>query len=232
MQSSRRAITTGQMYEIEENGESKLGMPRFLMMENAGHGAADFLVSHFGDKLARKRVVAVCGTGNNGGDGFVVSRHLAGYCRNITVILLGSTDHIRSKEARANWTILEKMNKSISLTVAGSVLSDVQRKAISGADIVIDAIFGTGIVDGRPIGEPFASAIDAINTSKGYVLAIDVPSGIDPNSGKPNYKCVRAAATVTFHRLKVGMKKAKRYTGTIHVEWIGVPPEAEAGVLT
>ncbi|AFU58360.1 carbohydrate kinase, YjeF-like protein [Candidatus Nitrososphaera gargensis Ga9.2] len=222
----KKPITSDQMYRIEENGHSVLGMRRFLMMENAGHGVADFIVHKF-KRLKNKRIVAVCGTGNNGGDGFVASRHLAGHGTKITVILLGSPSDLRSEEARLNWGIIEKMN-SIEI-IFGKELTDEIKSRIAKANIILDSIFGTGIKGG--IREPYASAIDAINKSKAYVLAVDVPSGFDPNTGQIHEKCVRADATITFHRLKTGLTKGKKYTGPVHVEWIGIPPEAESGVL-
>ena len=221
-----KPITSDQMYRIEENGESVLGMRRFLMMENAGHGVADF-VAHKFKNLKNKRIATVCGTGNNGGDGFVASRHLAGYGAKVTVILLGSPSDLRSEEARLNWGIIEKMD-SIEI-IFGKELTDEVKTRIARAHIILDSIFGTGIKG--EIREPYTSAIDAINKSKAYVLAVDIPSGFDPNTGQIHEKCVRADATITFHRPKVGLAKGKKYTGPVHVEWIGIPPEAESGVV-
>ncbi len=221
-----KPITSDQMYRIEENCHSVLGMRRFLMMENAGHGAADFVAHRF-KNLKNKRIVAVCGTGNNGGDGFVASRHLAGYGAKITVILLGTPSDLRSEEARLNWGIIKKMD-SIEI-IFGKELTNQVKSRIAKAHIILDSIFGTGIKG--EIREPYASAIDAINKSKAYVLAIDVPSGFDPNTGQIHEKCVRADATITFHRLKVGLAGGRKYTGLVHVEWIGIPPEAESGVV-
>ena len=221
-----KPITSDQMYRIEENGESVLGMRRFLMIENAGHGVADF-VAHKFKNLKNKRIVTVCGTGNNGGDGFVASRHLAGYGAKVTVILLGSPSDLRSEEARLNWGIIEKMD-SIEI-IFGKELTDEVKTRIARAHIILDSIFGTGIKG--EIREPYTSAIDAINKSKAYVLAVDIPSGFDPNTGQIHEKCVRADATITFHRPKVGLAKGKKYTGPVHVELIGIPPEAESGVV-
>lgn len=222
-------ITSDQMYAIEENGHSKLGMRRFLMMENAGHGIADFVASRF-KNLKGKKVVAVCGTGNNGGDGLVACRHLAGRGAKATVILLGSPADIKSEEARLNWGIVEKMD-SVEV-IFGAEITDEVEKEILSADIILDGIFGTGIK--REVRDPHATAIDLINRAKkAFVLAIDIPSGLDPNSGRAFDRCVRADATITFHRIKSGLatKDAKRYTGPVHVEWIGIPPEAERGVI-
>ena len=224
----KNAITSDQMYRIEENGHSSLGMRRFLMMENAGHGLADFVVGKFKGRLRNKKIVAVCGTGNNGGDGFVASRHLAGYGAKVTIILLGSPSDIKSEEAKLNWGIVEKMN-SIDI-LFGDELGVEIKKVILKADIILDAIFGTGIRG--EMREPHSSAIDTINGNKrALIVAVDVPSGFDPNTAKIHDKCVKADATVTFHRLKVGLPRGRKYTGPVHVEWIGIPPEAEEGVI-
>ena len=226
-----KPITSDQMYTIEQNGHSIFGMRRFLMMENAGHGVADFVVRKF-KNLKTKTIVAVCGTGNNGGDGFVASRHLAGYGAKVVVILLGSPSDLRSEEARLNWSIIEKMD-SIELIFGKEITNEIKSQ-IAEANIILDGIFGTGIKD--EIRQPYASAIDAINKSKAYVLAVDVPSGFDPNTGQIHKKCIMADATITFHRLKVGLaekkrEKKKKYTGPVYVEWIGIPPEAEKGIV-
>ncbi|TLY00124.1 MAG: NAD(P)H-hydrate epimerase, partial [Thaumarchaeota archaeon] len=107
---------------------------------------------------------------------------------------------------------------------------DEVKTRIARAHIILDSIFGTGIKG--EIREPYTSAIDAINKSKAYVLAVDIPSGFDPNTGQIHEKCVRADATITFHRPKVGLAKGKKYTGPVHLEFIGIPPEAESGVVS
>jgi NAD(P)H-hydrate epimerase len=226
-----KPITSEQMYSIEQNGDSIFGMRRFLMMENAGHGVADFAIRKF-KNLKSKMIVAVCGTGNNGGDGFVASRHLAGYGAKVVVILLGGPSDLRSEEARLNWSIIEKMD-SVEI-IFGKELSNEIKNRIAKAHIILDSIFGTGIKG--EIRQPYASAIDAINKSKAYVLAVDVPSGFDPNTGQIHKKCIMADATVTFHRLKIGLAEKKKnnkkkYTGPVYVEWIGIPPEAEKGIV-
>ena len=221
-----KPITSDQMYTIEENGHTVFGVRRYLMMENAGHGVADFVAHRF-KKLKNKRIVTVCGTGNNGGDGFVASRHIAGYGAKVTVILLGNPPEIKSEEARLNWGIIEKMD-SIEI-IFGKELTNQIKSRIVKAQFILDCIFGTGI--NGEIREPYASSIDIINKSKAYVLAVDVPSGFDPNSGLIHKKCVTADATITFHRPKIGLARGKKYTGPVHVERIGIPPEAERGVL-
>jgi len=214
-------ITVKQMMQIEENGH-QMGFLRKFMMENAGAVAARYLTENFPD-ISSKKILVFAGLGNNGGDAFVVARHLAGFGCNVRVILLGSPDKIKTDEAQTNWKILEKMN-SVDLIIASDV-SDLDIKA----DIVVDGILGTGI-SGK-IREPYASAIDLINKSKTFKLALDVPSGLDPDTGNASDKCVNADVTITFHKMKVGMPKRKDICGTILVEKIGIPPEAEASVL-
>ena len=228
-----QAITSEQMYKIEENGHRLFGMKRLLMMENAGHRTADFLLRRFDADLRRKKIVAVCGSGNNGGDTFVACRHLAAACiTNITILLLTTPKEIRTSEAKINWNIIRKMKSLKKITIGSHQQSDSAHfieTEIEDADIILDGLLGTG-VKGQ-IREPFSFAIDKINHSKAYVLAIDVPSGLDPTSGEPSNKCIEANATITFHRMKKGLDIGKKYTGSIHIEKIGIPPEAEDGVL-
>src|SRR5574341_613517 len=212
--------TAERMRQVEEKAHN-MGMLRVFMMENAGSGVADHIVNKF-KKLNKVKVVVVAGTGNNGGDAFVAARHLAYYGAGLTVILLGSPKDLKSEEARINWSILEQMN-SIDLILAKEVSKEIM-KIISSARIIVDGIFGTGIRG--TIREPHATAIDAINRSKAYKVAVDVPSGLDPDTGEIHDKCVKANATITFHRMKKGLPK-KSVCGKIIVEPIGIPPDAE-----
>ena len=222
------AISSDQMYSIEDKAHNLIGMRRIYMMENAGHGVADFLISKFKSKLRGKQIVVMCGTGNNGGDGFVAARHLSFYYgAKVTIVLLGLTDDLRTEEAKINWQIIQKMD-SIESIYSNKITNKIKR-AIENADVIIDGIFGTGIRGG--IREPQASAIRLINKSKAYVVSIDIPSGIDPNTGRAYDTSIRADATVTFHRMKIGLLNNKKYTGVIHVEKIGIPHESEIGVV-
>ena len=219
-------ITVKQMMQIEENGH-QMGFSRKFMMENAGAAATKILLEKFGD-VKSKKVVVFAGLGNNGGDGLVIARHLAGYGLSVTVFLLGEPDNIRSEECSWNWNLLKKMKSVKSLT--GVKLENFYDNFDSlEFDIIIDGILGTGI--SGEIREPQASAITFINKSNAYKLAVDVPSGVDPDTGNKNSPHVTADMTVTFHRMKVGMPKAKDVCGEIFVEKIGIPPEAEDGVL-
>ena len=221
-------ISSDQMYSIEDKAHNVIGMKRVYMMENAGHGLADFIILKFRGKLRGKRIVVICGTGNNGGDGFVAARHLSYYYgASVQLILLGSASDLRTEEAKINWQIIQKMD-SIEL-ITGNEINDKIKKTIEYAEVIIDGIFGTGIRG--EIREPHASAIKIINKSKAYVVSVDVPSGIDPNTGRAHDISVRADATVTFHRMKIGLLNNKKYSGTVHIEKIGIPHESEEGIV-
>jgi NAD(P)H-hydrate epimerase len=200
-----------------------MGFLRKFMMENAGAASVKRLIEKFGD-IKSKSVLVFAGLGNNGGDGLVIARHLSGYGSNVTVFLLGEPDNIRSEECSWNWNLLEKI-KSVKLITGGNLdhLNNLE------FDIIIDAVLGTGI-SGK-IREPHASAITFVNKSNAFKLAVDVPSGVDPDTGNKNSPHVISNITVTFHRMKVGMPKAQDVCGEIFVEKIGIPIEAEIGIL-
>jgi len=211
------------MMQIEENGH-QMGFSRKFMMENAGAAATKRLVEKLGD-VKSKNVLVFAGLGNNGGDGLVIARHLAGYGSSVTVFLLGQPDNIRSEECSWNWNLLEKM-ESVKLLTGGNfdLLNNLDK-----FDIIIDGILGTGILG--EIREPQASAIMFINKSNAFKLSVDIPSGVDPDTGNRNSPHVTADMTVTFHRMKVGMPKRIDVCGKIFVEKIGIPPDAEVGVV-
>ncbi len=208
------------MMQIEENGH-QLGFLRKFMMENAGASVVRRLAKKF-ENLDLKNILIFAGLGNNGGDAFVIARHLAGHGSKLSVVLLGFPEKIKTEEGRWNWELLEKMN-SIKL------LTGVKTSFDFNADIIVDGILGTGI--SGDIREPYASAMKFINDSNAFKLAVDVPSGLDPDTGNTSNVSVKTDVTVTFHKMKIGMPKRKDLCGLIYVEKIGIPPEAEEGIL-
>ena len=191
------------------------------MMENAGAAAVRRLVEKTGS-VDSKNIVIFVGLGNNGGDGLVMARHLAGHSANVTVMLLGTPDKIKTEESNWNWSILEKM-PSVKLISGDSINFDFT------PDILVDAILGTGITG--EIREPYASAINYINETKCYKFAVDVPSGLDPQTGDTANIFTKCDMTVTFHKMKQGIPKRKDLTGELFAEKIGIPPEAEDDIL-
>ena len=213
-------ITVDQMYNIENKGHD-MGFLKKFMMENAGAAAVKRLVEKL-ENVDSKNILIFVGMGNNGGDGLVMARHLAGYGAKVTVMLLGNPENIKTEESNWNWSILEKM-PSVKLMTGGSTDFDFK------PDVIVDGILGTGI--SGEIREPYASAINYINQADCYKFAVDVPSGLDPQTGETANIFTKCDMTVTFHKMKQGIPKRKDLTGELFAEKIGIPPEAEEGIL-
>lgn len=213
-------ITVDQMYGIENKGHD-MGFLKKFMMENAGAVAVRRLLEKI-DNVESKNILIFAGLGNNGGDGLVMARHLAGYGAKVTVMLLGSPDKIKTEESNWNWSILQKM-PSVKLMSGNSFDFDFK------PDVIIDGILGTGI--SGEIREPYVSAINYINETDCYKFAVDVPSGLDPQTGETANIYTKCDMTVTFHKMKQGIPKRKDLTGELFAEKIGIPPEAEEGIL-
>ena len=212
-------ISVDQMYRIENAGHD-MGFQKRFMMENAGAAAVRRLIEHAGN-VSSKSILVLAGLGNNGGDGLVMARHLAGHGADVAATILGDPAGIKTDESRINHQLLTKMP---SVSVAATL------DASATPDIIVDAILGTGITG--DIREPYSSAIEYVNRSGSFVLAVDVPSGLDPDTGETANVCIKADVTVTFHRMKRGIPRRPDLTGTIHTERIGIPPEAEEGILS
>ena len=213
-------ITVDQMYQIENRGH-EMGFLKKFMMENAGAASVKRLVEKIGD-VDSKNILIFVGLGNNGGDGLVMARHLAGYGSKVTVMLLGCPDDIKTEESNWNWSLLKKM-PSVKLLTGNTLDFGFT------PDIVVDGILGTGIKG--EIREPYASAINYINNLNCFKFSVDVPSGLDPQTGETANVFVKSDMTVTFHKMKKGIPKRKDLTGELYAEKIGIPPEAEYGVL-
>jgi len=208
-------ITVKEMRVLEINS-CALGVPTRILMENAGSLTAKIIV----DKLGRKdKAVIFAGKGGNAGDSFVVARHLAGYGYNVDVLLFYSINDITNKDTLDNLKILCTMDKTVRIFKPRTFALEAVK-----ADVLIDGLLGVGVKP--PLREPIKSAIEMFNRSKGFKVAIDVPSGLNPDTGEIVGDCVRANLTVTFHDVKYGLLKAKEYAGEIVVVKIGIPPEA------
>ncbi|HXX37165.1 MAG TPA: NAD(P)H-hydrate dehydratase [bacterium] len=210
--------TPAEMAALERGAQDQFGISVASLMDRAGACAAEA-----GRRLLRprggRRVVVAAGKGNNGGDGFVAARELADEAV-VTVILAAPEEEIQG-EAALRLRGLRERNVPV---VAAASFDDVSlARALGDADLLMDAIFGTGF-RGPATGEP-ARVIDAINRSGVPVLAVDVPSGIDARTGHADPPCVRAAATVTMGLPKVGLMQypAAACSGTVFVADIGFP---------
>jgi NAD(P)H-hydrate epimerase len=192
------------------------GVPGVVLMENAGRGAAELLVA-----LGVHGPVAVCcGKGNNGGDGFVIARHLD--IRRVPVrVLLCCRPEELSGDAAVHYQIIAR--SGLPIVVHAPPAMDTLRAELAAAEWVVDALFGTGL--SGPVRTPFDQIIAAINESPARVLAVDIPSGLDCDTGRPLGAAVRARHTATFVALKKGFAEpaAREWLGKVHVIDIGVP---------
>jgi len=201
---------------LDRNAEY-LGVSTLQLMENAGRSIADLIAVRFG---AGSSVVVYNGTGRNGGDGMVAARHLAGKGFKVVVRLVGSSKSVTDPIVRQNWIALKSMTSSVQIEECAdsSIISRTE------SDVLVDAVLGTG-AKGK-LRQPILRAVQVINESGGFKVAVDVPTGIDSDNGDVLGDAVRANATVTFHANKPGLKKAGDFCGEVSVVDIGIPPEA------
>ena len=188
-------------------------MSSLVLMENAGRGIADVLCG-----LGIAGPVAICcGRGNNGGDGFVVARHLDLRGHPVRVLLLGELDGLTG-DAALNFHVLEQSGVPIEKIAAESLEAE-----LAGTGWIVDALLGTGATgEPRP---PLDAVIDAINAANSPVLAIDLPSGLDCDTGTAARHTIRAAHTCTFVAHKPGflVPAAAEFVGQVHVLDVGAP---------
>ncbi|HTQ37625.1 MAG TPA: NAD(P)H-hydrate epimerase [Pirellulales bacterium] len=216
-------LSRDKVREVDRRAVAEYGMSGLVLMENAGRGATDVLCSQWagGGRFADPRMVVVCGKGNNGGDGFVIARHLDLRGWPVMVLLLAEPKELRG-DAAANFGILEKAG--LEIQTFGAPLDEARfRAALAGAGYLVDAILGTGAT-GEP-KSPYAEAINLMNASGVPILAVDLPSGLDCDTGAAARHTIRAANTATFVAAKPGffVAGADQYVGEIHVCDIGVP---------
>ena len=217
-----RPLTRAEVRAIDERAIREYGLPGIVLMENAGRGAAAILHHLAGGP---RRVVVACGGGNNGGDGFVIARHLEALGHDVRLLLAVDPDRFRG-DAGLNHEIASRAG--IPMVALGGASAAEWEQALVGAEWIVDALLGTGS-EGPPRG-PIATAIGAIVATRAAggaagVLAVDLPSGLDCDTGVPPGDCVRSDATATFVARKAGFDApgAAAFTGQVHVVGIGVP---------
>jgi NAD(P)H-hydrate epimerase len=204
--------------DVDRRAIDEFGLHGVVLMENAGRGATDALC-----RLGCTGPVIICaGKGNNGGDGFVMARHLAIRGIEARVLLFTAPDQLRG-DAAINYRILQRSG------LAGTVVPlpidrDWLDKELANVEWVVDALLGTGTQGS--LREPYLTAIEALNQSQKPILAVDLPSGMDCDTGLPLGNCVRARHTATFVALKAGFEtpSGREYTGQVEVIDIGIPP--------
>jgi hydroxyethylthiazole kinase-like uncharacterized protein yjeF len=216
-----KILTSAQMRSIDNRATERFGVPSIVLMENAAIAVVDALFEHYPDS---ERVAIFCGTGANGGDGFAVARHLENRGVVPVVIVVGERSAIKG-DALTNLTICERLGIPIYDVREGVDIETVLAHA-SDADVLVDAIFGTGL-NRAPAGI-HADVIRDLAELRIPVLAVDVPSGLDASSSKPFDPCVQAEVTVTFAAPKVChvFEPAASYCGEVIVADITIPDAA------
>jgi NAD(P)H-hydrate epimerase len=195
--------------QLDAQATSHYGIPGIVLMENAARGATEVALQMLG---SRTRVHVVCGPGNNGGDGWAMARHLHNAGCDVTLTPIGMPRE--GSDAAANAATVHRMSIDI---IPWTDANDV--------DLVVDALLGTGL--DREVEGVIRELIESINSTEAQVLAIDLPSGLDADTGCPLGLAVRADATATFAGWKLGFmeQESVRWTGEIHTVDIGVPCE-------
>jgi len=247
--------------EMAQNDEAarQLGLAQDALMESAGAAVAEVALAELarstdevrgpGGPLTDAPLIALlCGTGNNGGDGFVAARRLAAAGQRVVAVLVGDPGRIAPQPGSAatahNWTVLQAMASagSLELFVAPTPELLLQlRPRLSPASLVVDALLGSGAAG--PLREPISTAVDLVNAIRTHavaagrpcsVLAVDAPTLIDLTDGSRSAPVVAADVTVTFHRAKAGFaldRESRRIAGRYFVAPIGIPLEAEEGIV-
>lgn len=212
-----RPLSRAEVRDVDRRAITEFGMPGIVLMENAGRGAAELMV-----QIGIHGPIVVCaGKGNNGGDGFVIARHLENRGYEVRVLLFADPASLEG-DAATNFNILRAATTPIF-----NCHAETNRKTIASqlgqCDWIVDALLGTGAHG--PVREPFAEAIEIINAAGTRVLAVDLPSGLDCDTGRPLGVCVQADHTATFVARKLGFDApgAAHWTGEVHVIDIGVP---------
>ncbi len=235
-------LTREQCRAVDQFAIEVLGIPGIVLMENAGRNAADHIARWAKEcsvasaprgrrrrpqgaaGRASRQIAVVCGRGNNGGDGFVIARHLVRHGFDVSVDLAAATSSL-SGDAAINHAIIQKMDVPVH-SVQNSEELEAAAQRWRRSSVLVDALLGTGF--SGQVREPLSSIIETINGLKGpLIVAVDVPSGLDVDRGIPGGIAVRADRTVTFLAEKVGFAQpaAKSCIGCVKVADIGVPLE-------
>jgi hydroxyethylthiazole kinase-like uncharacterized protein yjeF len=215
-----KVATAEQMQELDRKAIETYRIPGIVLMENAGRGAAEVISRSFPD-LHKKKIAIIAGKGNNGGDGFVIARYLLNQGISVRVYLLTDPKGLRG-DAETNCSIFHRMKGEVVSVPSSKDYIKVKRD-LEKFDILVDGIFGTGL-DAEVRGY-YREVIDHLNTLQRPMVAIDIPSGLDADTGKPLGTAIRASLTITFGLPKVGLliPPGLDYVGKVKVIDIGIP---------
>ena len=219
-----KTLTREEMLELDRKAIEEYKIPGIVLMENAGRNVAEEILQMIDDPHQAK-VAILCGKGNNGGDGFVVARHLHNHSIHVDVFLIARvSDILKDGDAGTNLQILLNMkipvNEILDIPGVNSIL-----KELHNYNILADALFGTGL--SGDVREPFKTLIGGVNNLNKTIISVDIPSGLDCNTGKILGAAIKATKTVTFAVAKKGfyLNDGPSYTGKVIVSDIGIPKE-------
>ncbi|MBQ6919784.1 MAG: NAD(P)H-hydrate epimerase [Synergistaceae bacterium] len=210
--SSPEAFSRQQARDADKRAMETFGIPGILLMENAAlavvHEVKEYAV-----------FAVVCSSGSNGGDGLAIARHLCIMGKDVRVYIIGDPKK-GSDDFQTNLKIMSRLAPEVLNTVNDENFGEFE-SALKGCEACIDAIFGTGL--NRPVEGIFKRAIEAMNSLTSHIVAVDIPSGLDCDTGEELGVAVRATRTVTFHRMKKGLDISPQFGGDVTVSYIGIP---------
>jgi ADP-dependent NAD(P)H-hydrate dehydratase / NAD(P)H-hydrate epimerase len=219
-----KILTAAETKEVDRLTTERHGVPSLTLMENAGKSVVAFIKQRFA-KLGRRRIVILCGKGNNGGDGFVVARHLLEMGARATVFLFAEAAEVRG-DAAVNLNRWQEVARELRVVRDANEWQAV-KAAVATADIIVDALLGTGVRG--PVEGLLREAIEDVNRRRpeAAVVAVDIPSGLSADTGEIQGAAVVANYTVTFTAPKIGffLRTAAQQVGQLIVRDIGSPPE-------
>lgn len=218
MLTEKNFLPRDEVRKLDQLAIEEFGIPGIVLMENAGRNTAEYLMSL---ATIRGPVVICCGKGNNGGDGFVVARHLDNHNIPVHVLLFANSQELRG-DAEINYNIVLKSGIYVVDCSDEHGLERLKNE-VARAEWIVDALFGTGL--SGQIKPPYDDVIKTINAATAKKLAIDIPSGLDCDTGEPLGTAVKADHTVTFIAQKKGFSnpQAQAFLGQVHVADIGMP---------
>jgi NAD(P)H-hydrate epimerase len=220
-------VTADEMREMDRRTIEIFGIPGRVLMENAGREACRILLEYFAGHTKR-RIGVIAGRGNNGGDGFVIARYLANSGARVNVYLLAKSTSLRG-DAAANFNLLTPLGIPV-VELPDKTKFSKHKTAMRRMDLWVDAILGTGLKS--DIKGYFSEVIDFLNRLDKPILAVDVPSGLNADTGQPCGNCIQSRATVTFAFAKIGHMQypGADYCGKLSIVDIGIPNTIAAKV--
>jgi NAD(P)H-hydrate epimerase len=222
--SGMAVMSRDEVRSVDEWAIKVMGVSGVVLMENAGRSCAEFILARLGG-ASNSLVCIFCGTGNNGGDGYVIARHLRNAGVRCRIIVCGNAAKIKG-DAKVSLDIIMKMGIEIQqIDVDWRDIETKVKDFTRGASLVVDGLFGTGL-QGH-LADNYIGLINALNERDIPIVAIDIPSGLDCDTGRPLGAAIKAKATITFVAAKKAFENpaSAEYTGEVYVASIGIEPK-------